>query len=90
MHVTTILFDFDGTLVDYLNSDRDSLKVVHSLAGSTVSFDDFMNTSVDEITKFHNLVDQSRIDPLLIHEFRLKNTFEKLKMVWKKNMMVSG
>jgi len=77
-----LLFDFDGTLVDFVDSDIQSLNWLHSLTGSTVSFDDFLETSIDEIMKFHALVAEHKIDPLLMHEFRLRNTFVRHAMAW--------
>ncbi|NKQ35771.1 MAG: hypothetical protein HF973_09175 [Chloroflexi bacterium] len=76
-----ILFDFDGTLVDFVDSDIQSLRWLHSYTGSPVCFDDFLETAVDEIMKFHQLVEANRIDPLLMHEFRLKRTFARHNMV---------
>jgi HAD superfamily hydrolase (TIGR01509 family) len=77
-----ILFDFDGTLVDFVASDIHSLKWLHSHLDSTVGFDDFLETSVDEIMRFHHLVTKQEVDPLLMHEFRLRNTFIRHKMAW--------
>jgi HAD superfamily hydrolase (TIGR01509 family) len=77
-----ILFDFDGTLVDFVASDIHSLKWLHSHLDSMLEFDDFLETSVDEIMKFHHLVTKEEVDPLLMHEFRLRNTFMRHKMAW--------
>jgi len=77
-----VLFDFDGTLVDYIDSDIKSLERLHAHTGSSVSFDAFLETSVNEIMKFHDLVDNGEIDPLLMHDFRLKNTLAKYEMPW--------
>lgn len=77
-----ILFDFDGTLVDYVNADIQSLKWLHAQVGTPVCFDDFLKTSVDEVMKFHHLVANHEIDPLLMHDFRLKNTFNRHNIVW--------
>ncbi len=77
-----VLFDFDGTLVDYIDSDIKSLEYLHAHTGSSVAFDLFLETSVDEIMRFHDLVDNGEIDPLLMHDFRLKNTLAKYEMAW--------
>jgi len=77
-----VLFDFDGTLVDYVDSDIRSLKRLHAHTCSGVSFDDFLETAVDEIMRFHDLVNNGEIDPLLMHEFRLKNTFATYEITW--------
>jgi HAD superfamily hydrolase (TIGR01549 family) len=80
-----ILFDFDGTLVDFVDSDIQSLKWLHSYTGSLANFDDFLQTSVAEIMKFHHLVAERQINPLLMHEFRLKNSFTRHAIEWKDN-----
>jgi membrane protease YdiL (CAAX protease family) len=53
-----VLFDFDGTLVDFVAADIQSLKWLHSRTGSMVDFDDFLETAVAEIMSFHDLVAQ--------------------------------
>lgn len=77
-----IIFDFDGTLVDFVDSDTKSLKHLHSQIETTVSFKDFFGTAVDEIMNFHQLVDQGDIDPLLMHRFRLERTFGVHGIQW--------
>jgi len=80
-----ILFDFDGTLVDFVASDIQSLKWLHSRTDSAIEFDGFLETSVDEIMRFHELVTKKEIDPLLMHEFRLRNTFARHNITWNNN-----
>ena len=80
--IEAIVFDFDGTLVDFVDSDIKSLKHLHSVAEAKVSFDEFLETAVDEIMEFHRLVDQRLIDPLLMHRFRLEKTFNAHGMQW--------
>ena len=77
-----ILFDFDGTLVDFVDSDIRSLQWLHSHIELSIPFDSFLETSVEEIMKFHSLVDEHKIDPLLMHEFRLRNTFIRHNINW--------
>ncbi len=43
-----ILFDLDGTLVDYVESDIQSLRWLHSHIGANTSFDAFLDTSVED------------------------------------------
>lgn len=77
-----IVFDFDGTLVDFVDSDTKSLKLLHSKIETTVSFENFLDTAVDEIMNFHQLVDKGDIDPLLMHRFRLERTFKIHGIKW--------
>ena len=56
--IEAIVFDFDGTLVDFVDSDVKSLKHLHSVVEANVSFDEFLDTAVDEIMEFHRLVEQ--------------------------------
>ena len=65
-----ILFDFDGTLVDFVESDIQSLRWLHGQTGVSVPFEDFLETAVAEIMRFHELVVQNQIGPLLMHSFR--------------------
>lgn len=80
--IEAIIFDFDGTLVDFINSDTQSLKHLHSITGSKVPFCDFFETAVEEIMRFHSLVDAAEIDPLSMHQYRLMNTCHKHKIPW--------
>ncbi len=82
-----IIFDFDGTLVDFVDSDLKSLKHLHSTIQTTVSFEKFLKIAVDEIMNFHDLVEREKIDPLLMHRFRLKRTYEKLGIYWDESVV---
>jgi len=77
-----ILFDFDGTLVDFVESDIQSLKLLHAQTGTETVFDSFLEIAVTEIEHFHKLVAEQKIDPLLMHQFRLQNTFAKFNISW--------
>jgi putative hydrolase of the HAD superfamily len=83
-----ILFDFDGTLVDFVDSDIQSLQWLHAHVSASVPFEDFLETAVTEITHFHQLVDDGQIDPLLMHEFRLKRTFDKHEIPWRSDYLM--
>lgn len=77
-----VLFDFDGTLVDYQEADTQSLRQLLASTGSTVPFSEFLDISVEEIMIFHELVANRKIDPGKMHDFRLRNTFARFNMVW--------
>lgn len=80
--INAILFDFDGTLVDFITSDIYSLNCLHSHLGLAVCFDDFLETAVSEIMKFHQLVEAEEVDPLLMHQFRLEHTLNQYNISW--------
>lgn len=80
--VEAVLFDFDGTLVDFVGSDVQSLRWLHAHTGLAIPFDDFLETAVAEVMRFHQLVDERKVDPLSMHEFRLKNTFARYDLAW--------
>lgn len=80
--LNAILFDFDGTLVDFVDADIRSLACLHARVGASVSREDFVTTAVEEIEHFHALVEEHRVDPLLMHEFRLKQTFLRWGLAW--------
>ncbi len=77
-----ILFDFDGTLVDFVAADIRSLRWLYAHTGAAVAFEDFLETAVAEIMKFHDLVAQNEIDPLQMHPFRLRNSFARHQITW--------
>lgn len=77
-----VLFDFDGTLVDFVAADLHSLRRLHAHVGATVCLDEFLETAVEEIMKFHALVAEKQIDPLTMHSFRLRNTFARHGLAW--------
>lgn len=77
-----ILFDFDGTLVDFVAADTQSLLWLHSHIGAPVNFDAFLKTAVDEIMDFHHRVEELAIDPRLMHTYRLQNTLAHYDIPW--------
>ena len=81
--IKAVIFDFDGTLVDFVEADLASLRLLHEHAGLPVPVDEFTETAVEAIMRFHALVDENRKDPLLMHSFRLKQTFEHYGLPWK-------
>lgn len=80
--IRAVVFDFDGTLVDFINSDVSALKRIHQLTGSSVNEDVFVDTAIREIIAFHELVNRDKVDPLQMHKYRLSNTFKQLGIVW--------
>jgi 2-haloalkanoic acid dehalogenase type II len=77
-----VLFDFDGTLVDFVEADSQSLQFLLDQTSSTIQFTDFLDSSVKEIMNFHELVEKQEIDPLQLYQFRLKNTFARYNIEW--------
>ncbi len=73
-----ILFDFDGTLVDFVYNDTTSLEAVYQATHHPVDCTTFMDTAVEEITRFHTQVQASAADPLAMHPIRLPNTCARL------------
>lgn len=84
--VESVLFDFDGTLVDYIESDTKAFKNLHSYIGSNVSFKTFFGTAVEKITIFHEMVETKKADPLEMHQFRLKTTCVNHGIPWTINI----
>jgi len=77
-----VLFDFDGTLIDFVEADSQSLQYLLNQTSSTIQFADFLDSSVAEIMNFHELVEKREIDPLQLYQFRLKNTFARYNIEW--------
>lgn len=80
--VEAVIFDFDGTLVDFENTDTECLKLILKQTGAEVNADSFVARAVDHIIRFHGLVDSAEIDPLTMHQYRLFNTFHDFGIPW--------
>lgn len=83
--IKAILFDFDGTLVDFQTADTQALKKLCLHTGSAVSPELFFKIAMNETMAFHHLVECNQVDPLLFHESRLKNTCAQLDIPWQDN-----
>jgi len=81
--IETIIFDFDGTLTDFVTADREALETLHQHAQIQVSLEQFIEIAVEEIMAFHERVEQGRENPLEMHIQRLEHTFERLDIPWK-------
>lgn len=77
-----VLFDFDGTLVDFVGTDIRCLKQVHERSGADCTPDEFTDSAVEEIMAFHSLVDKGQVDPLQMHRVRLENTLNRYGIEW--------
>ncbi len=77
--IRAVIFDFDGTLVDFVQSDITALKHVHRISEAKCSSYEFINAAIEGIMKFHEMVDLGEIDPLLVFQYRLSYAFKKTK-----------
>ena len=80
--IRAVVFDFDGTLVDFINSDVSALKYIHRLTGTFVEQNKFVDIAIREIVTFHELVERDEVDPMQMHQYRLSNTFKCLDITW--------
>lgn len=46
--IRAVVFDFDGTLVDFINSDVSALKYIHRLTGTITEENEFVDTAIRE------------------------------------------
>jgi phosphoglycolate phosphatase-like HAD superfamily hydrolase len=76
--IKALIFDFDGTLVDFVESDITSLKYIFSLTGVNHGEDIFVERAISNIIHFHELVGKGEVDPETMHKYRLFNTFKEL------------
>ena len=82
--IKAVIFDFDGTLVDFVNSDIACLKHILGEADTNVDPEEFIERAVFHIMEFHVLVDSGKVNPLTLHGYRLVNTFNDLGISWDK------
>jgi len=80
--IKAVIFDFDGTLVDFVNSDTESLAGILSETNSSAAVKDFVDRAVFHIMKFHELASSGAVDPLTMHHYRLVNTFRDYGIAW--------
>ncbi|WP_293915281.1 HAD family hydrolase [Deinococcus sp.] len=77
-----VIFDFDGTLVDFVSSDMAALTRLHQKAAPDVLLSDFIERSVDAIMTFHARVERGQADPLRMHRERLETTLAGCGVAW--------
>ena len=80
--IDTIVFDFDGTLVDFVNTDISALQMLSLSIDKNIDKDLFVETAIVKIMDFHSLVDKKMVNPLQMHEYRLRETLEKFGVVY--------
>lgn len=80
--IKALIFDFDGTLVDFVESDIASLKYIHNLTGLNHEEYVFIERAISNLIHFHELVDKGEVDPKTMHRYRLFNTFQELGYKW--------
>lgn len=81
--IQAVIFDFDGTLVDFINADVSALRYIYRLTGASANENEFVDVAIHEIMTFHELVEQGKVDPMQMHQYRLSNTFKLLRIAWK-------
>lgn len=80
--IQAVFFDFDNTLVDYVQSDTLALtKLANSLPDVDPS--KFVTRAVEHIMAFHSLCDQGKAKPQDMHLYRLSNTVKDFALNWK-------
>jgi putative hydrolase of the HAD superfamily len=77
-----VIFDFDGTMTDFENTDTECLKLILKQTGAEANADSFVTRAVDHIIRFHDLVESDEIDPLTLHQYRLSKTFQDFGIPW--------
>ncbi|MCD4706575.1 MAG: HAD family hydrolase [Candidatus Sabulitectum sp.] len=80
--IRSVIFDFDGTLVDFVESDIAVLKYVCGQANPDCAVDEFIDAAIEGIMQFHELVERKEINPLLMHHYRLSRAFVRMEMDW--------
>lgn len=86
-NIKAVFFDFDNTMVDYVKSDIDSLRLVAEALSITIDTNEFIDVAVEQIMKFHDLVSDGKIEPGNIHKFRLYNTLKYFSVEWEKEYL---
>ena len=83
MHgIRAVFFDYDNTLVDYVQADTLALSTLAESLPLAVDCQEFVNKAVAHIMAFHSLWEQGEINPLEIHYYRLANTIKDFGLPW--------
>lgn len=85
--VKAVIFDFDGTLVDFIDTDIECLKLILKKTGAQVEPDEFADRAISHIIAFHELVDSEEVNPLNLHHYRLSHTFNDFGISWDKTFV---
>ena len=80
--IRAVIFDFDGTLVNFVEADIAALKHIHRTSGAECSSEEFVDASIEGIMKFHEMVERGEIDPLQMFEYRLSYAFKRTGALW--------
>jgi len=86
-NIKAVFFDFDNTIVDYVKSDIDSLRIVAKSLPIAIDTNDFIDIAVEQIMKFHDLVSDGKVKPSNIHNYRLYNTLKYFSVEWEKEYL---
>ena len=81
-HLKAVLFDFDGTLTDYVRADLQALETLRAAACPHVEADLFAERAVEGIMAFHERVASGRADPLRMDRERLEHTLTAFGVPW--------
>jgi len=86
-NIKAVFFDFDNTIVDFMKSDIYGIgKLVGSLP-IKVDFDKFLDVSVENIIRFHDLMKEGKESPQNVHKYRLYNTLQHFYIDWEEHYL---
>lgn len=78
-----IFFDFDNTIVDYMESDTKAIKEVKKLSGISIEDDEFIDKSVEALLEFYKKLENGEETECNIHKYRLRNTLIQFGVEWR-------
>jgi len=83
MHnIQAIFFDYDNTLVDYVQADTLALSILANSLPAAVDRKAFLDRAVEHIMAFHTLWELGKINSLEMHQYRLSNTIRDFGLSW--------
>lgn len=80
--IQAVLFDFDGTIVDFIKADTAGLRRVYRLLPAKIEWDSFVKASVDEVMEFHRLFGEGSVIPQNVHRHRLSGSLRRFGIEW--------
>lgn len=81
--IKVVIFDFDNTMVNSMGADIKSIKELMKLLPINVEFTEFMDSSVEKLMMFYNLVNNNLENPINVHRYRIEETCKQFSVGWR-------
>lgn len=85
--IKAIFFDYDNTLVNYMQADILALTRLAESLPDKIEPGAFIESAGQHIMAFHNLFSLGLVNPGRMHTYRLANTFQDYGLEWRQDYL---